>query len=137
MRTSRRDSLPLPYIHFKETTMLNAPTAITCATCREGRASPSGRVACALLNSTEKLRAIAGRRIRTQPEVFALISAILPPGTPILTGWAYLDAPYSDSAFENHPSAAIDKDCYLLEPSSSCCHAKKRDNLNRSQPESF
>jgi len=117
--------------------MLNAPTTTTCATCKEGRASPSGRVACALLNSAEKLRTIAGRRIRTQPEVLALISAILPPGTTIFTGWAFLDAPYSNSAFEKPLPALIDKDCYLLEPSSSCRHAKKRDNLNRCQPESF
>lgn len=105
--------------------MTIADNPVTCATCKEGRASTSERVACAMLNSDQKLRAIAGHRIRTRAEVLAVITSILPPHAALYTGWAYLDSPYSKSGTQTEPSPPLVTAGYLLDPSSSCPYARK------------
>lgn len=91
-----------------------------CAQCRSARASPSGKVACLLFTEGD-LRAIAGRRLRTDAEKLIYMNQVLTGDFPLYRGWGYLNQPYS-----NKPSSdgkVLTANCYLLPPDASCRHA--------------
>lgn len=103
-----------------------------CETCNDARHSPSGKVACALLNNIERVAALAGQNhelgldaLESDGGMLLAIEQIIPKGVTVYQGWAYFGRRFGKEESISLGEGALTNNAFLLDKDSCCPHWNK------------